>query len=55
MSRNYKLTVMLSDEEHYMLDALADARGLNASDWICQSVRSTYEASPPGTQKRVKK
>jgi predicted transcriptional regulator len=44
--REYKLTVMLSDEEERKLATVADKRGLTASDWIRQSIRLAYESDP---------
>jgi hypothetical protein len=44
--RTRKLTVMLSDAEHWRLTAEADARGLNLSDVVRQWIRQAPVDAP---------
>jgi hypothetical protein len=55
--RKYRFNMMLSDEEERMLRALAERRGLTASDFLRQSVRDAYEQDPAfkGPAKRPKR
>ncbi len=42
LKRTHNFNVRLSDDEHAMLVALADAKGLTASDLVRQFVRRSY-------------
>ena len=46
MKRQYKLTVMLSDDEVLRLGALAHDAGLNMSDCVRQWIRAKAETVP---------
>lgn len=49
LARTKKLTILISDDERAALQALADAEGLSASDWLRQAVRkgiAALEAKP---------
>lgn len=45
--RNRRLSMLISDDEWEMLQALADGTGLTASDWVRLRIREAYEATPP--------
>jgi uncharacterized protein (DUF1778 family) len=44
VEKTHRLNVRITDEEWKMLKAMADAKGISASDFIRMFIRETYEA-----------
>ena len=44
LARSKKLTILISDDERAALQAVADAAGLTASDYLRQHVRQAFAA-----------
>lgn len=56
VDRNRRLNLLISDEEHAMLAALAEKRGITASDVVRMFIRDAYaeafgDKRPPKKQK----
>ena len=52
ISRTKRLHVMLSDEEHEMVEALADIRGLSVSDWTRFMIREAAKRQLPKRKRK---
>jgi hypothetical protein len=50
--RTRRLSMLISDDEWKMLQALADGAGITASDWVRMRIREAHESAPPKTKKR---
>lgn len=47
VKRNRRLSMLISDEEWEMLQALAEQAGITASDWVRMRIRIMFEAERP--------
>jgi hypothetical protein len=51
VDRDRRLSMLISEDEHTMLRALAEKEGLTASDWIRQSIRRAHAEAFPTTKR----
>jgi uncharacterized protein (DUF1778 family) len=55
VDRTRRLSMKISDEEHRMLEALAEKQGQSASDFVRQFIRRQYAAEFPEPPKKTLK
>jgi hypothetical protein len=53
VTRTHRLSMLISDDEWAMLQAVAEKRGVTASDWVRMHIRDAYEAE--GKPKKPKR
>lgn len=49
--RSRRMNVLMTNEERAMLQALADERGVTASDWVRLAVRNAFDALKKKTER----
>jgi uncharacterized protein (DUF1778 family) len=52
VEREHRLSMRISEEEWRMLQSLADAAGVTASDWVRLRIREAHAEQPAPKKKR---